>query len=305
MRKLLLAIALAGVAGAATAQPCGGSGVGLQVLGSGGPELQAKRAGSGYLLWLDGKARVLVNAGGGTALRVGESGARLADLDAVLFTGLQADHAADLPALVQASRFENRERALPVFGPSGNRFMPSTVTFVRSLFDSTRGAFRHLGEFLSPLDKSSYKLEPHDVRDPPAKIGMPASRTRSVLPVFANERMRITAATVTAGNAPALVFRIEAGGKSVVAGMDADRAALTVLASGADLLIAALPPGENRDSKVLPALARIAQDTRTRQLVLAQLAPTVSGHEEQILAAIRQGYTGTAQLADDLACFLP
>ena len=38
---------------------------------------------------MDGKARVLVDAGGGSALRFGESGAQMADLDVVLFTHLQ------------------------------------------------------------------------------------------------------------------------------------------------------------------------------------------------------------------------
>jgi hypothetical protein len=36
---------------AAEAQTCGGEGVSVQVLGSGGPELQDKRASSSYLIW--------------------------------------------------------------------------------------------------------------------------------------------------------------------------------------------------------------------------------------------------------------
>ncbi|MGC1299205.1 MAG: hypothetical protein WA869_29625, partial [Alloacidobacterium sp.] len=38
----------------ADAQACGGEGVAVQVLGSGGPELQDKRASSSYLVWQDG-----------------------------------------------------------------------------------------------------------------------------------------------------------------------------------------------------------------------------------------------------------
>jgi hypothetical protein len=44
----------------ADAQTCGGEGIAVQVLGSGGPELQDKRASSSYLVWQDGQARVLV-----------------------------------------------------------------------------------------------------------------------------------------------------------------------------------------------------------------------------------------------------
>jgi hypothetical protein len=53
------------------AQTCGAEGVAVQVLGSGGSELQEKRASSCYLVWQDGQARVLVDAGGASALRFG------------------------------------------------------------------------------------------------------------------------------------------------------------------------------------------------------------------------------------------
>ena len=40
---------------------CGAHGVWLQVLGSGGPELDDGRASSGYVIWRDGKARIIVD----------------------------------------------------------------------------------------------------------------------------------------------------------------------------------------------------------------------------------------------------
>src|ERR1700746_2102805 len=70
----------------AAAQSCGPQGVAVQVLGSGGPELQDKRASSSYLVWQDGRARVIVDAGGGSALRFGESGAQMSPLELLLFT---------------------------------------------------------------------------------------------------------------------------------------------------------------------------------------------------------------------------
>ena len=77
------------------AQSCGSKGVAVQVLGSGGPELQDKRASSSYLVWQDGRARVIVDAGGGSALRFGESGAQMSDPDVILFTHFHVDHSAD------------------------------------------------------------------------------------------------------------------------------------------------------------------------------------------------------------------
>src|SRR4029077_12291613 len=46
----------------AEAQSCRSQGIAVQVLGSGGPELQDKRASSSYLLWQDGRARVVLDA---------------------------------------------------------------------------------------------------------------------------------------------------------------------------------------------------------------------------------------------------
>jgi phosphoribosyl 1,2-cyclic phosphodiesterase len=76
----------------ASAQSCGAQGVAVQVLGSGGPELQDKRASSSYLVWENGQARVLVDAGGGSALRFGESGAQMSQLDVLLFSHFHVDH---------------------------------------------------------------------------------------------------------------------------------------------------------------------------------------------------------------------
>ena len=105
----------------AAAQTCGTAApVQVQVLGSGGPELHDRRAASGYLVWIEGKARVLVDIGGGAALRFGESGATVSDLDVILLTRLHAGHSADLPALLEASLFEKRVRPLPIL-PAGKR----------------------------------------------------------------------------------------------------------------------------------------------------------------------------------------
>lgn len=153
---LLLCFAAAGAEAAAL---CGSSGVALQVLGSGGLEVQDKRASTSYLIWQDGKTRALIDSGGGSPLRFGESGADFVDLDVVLFTHLHADHSAGFPSLVKSSYFQDRRRPLPVFGPTGNRAFPATTAFVNALFDDKHGAFRYLSEFVDPKAQSSYKIE--------------------------------------------------------------------------------------------------------------------------------------------------
>src|SRR6202789_634708 len=75
----------------AMAQSCGTTGVAVQVLGSGGPETQDKRASTSYLIWEDGRARVILDAGGGSALRFGESGAQMSEADVFLFSHFHVD----------------------------------------------------------------------------------------------------------------------------------------------------------------------------------------------------------------------
>jgi ribonuclease BN (tRNA processing enzyme) len=135
---------------AATAQSCGSRGVAVQVLGSGGPEMQDKRASTSYLIWEDGRARVIVDAGSGSALRFGESGAQMSQLDVFLFSHFHIDHSGDFPGLIFSSWFEDRKRPLPVFGPSGNEYMPSTTEFVSDLFHEPHGAWRYLSDLLQP-----------------------------------------------------------------------------------------------------------------------------------------------------------
>ena len=313
IHRLLIVAVLLAATPFARAQNCDGAGVALQVLGSGGPELQTKRASSSYLVWLDGKARVLVDTGGGSALRFGESGAQMADLDVILFTHLHADHSADLPALIKSSWFEKRERPLPIYGPGDNRLMPSTVTFVRALFDGTRGAYRYLGEFISPLDKSSYKLEPRDVREPPPKIGAPRRKEPAILPVFKNDRVRVQAVTVAHGQLPALAFRVDAGDKTLVFSGDTngDGNGLPALAAGADLFVAHNAVAEDatgveRALHMPPSvIGKIAQTAKAKHLALSHRMLRTLGKEDETLASIRKSYSGTVSFADDLACFRP
>src|ERR1700733_2441422 len=147
----------------AAAQSCGAHGVAIQVLGSGGPELEDKRASSSYLVWENGQARVLIDAGGGSALRFGESGAQMSQLDVLLFTHFHVDHSGDFPTLIFSSWFGDRKRPLPIYGPPGNDFMPSTTEFVSDLFGDEHGAYRYLSELLVPGEEGSYKMQPHNV----------------------------------------------------------------------------------------------------------------------------------------------
>ncbi len=292
---------------------CGTAEVAVQVLGSGGPELTDKRASSSYLVWIGGKPRVLVDIGGGAALRFGESGATVSDLDVILLTHLHVDHTADLPALVKASFFEDRTRPLPVYGPTGNKFMPSTVTFVRSLFDSTRGAYRYLGDFLSPMSRNTYKLQPQDVGEIRDKIRVPRKTGDKIWTVFGNDRLRISAAAVAHGSVPALAWRIEAGSKSMVFSGDTNGEGdyLPRLARQADILVAhnAVPEDASGVERLLhmppSVIGRLAREAGVKQLVLSHRMRRTLGHETETLDSIKKSYAGPVTFANDLDCFTP
>ena len=86
----------------ASAQSCRATGVAVQILGSGGPRMSHDRASSSYLVWVDGRSKILVDAGGGAFLRFGQADARIDDLSLIAISHLHPDHVSDLPALLWA-----------------------------------------------------------------------------------------------------------------------------------------------------------------------------------------------------------
>ncbi|MDH4134969.1 MAG: hypothetical protein OEV31_09255 [Gammaproteobacteria bacterium] len=301
---LLLGTLLSITAAPSRAQPCGNSGIALQTLGTNEGGLGPKRAGSSSLLWIDGRARILIDAGSGSALRLAQSDARISDLDAIIFTTLLTDYSADLPAIVLAARRAGRTRTLPVFGPPGGRGMPSTVGFVRDLFDSTRGAWRHLGEHLAPLAKGVYKLDPHDVRDAPARLGAAREPRRTLLPVPLGEGIKATALSALHAGTPELSWRIEADGKAVVfASLTGETDPLLPLIQDARLLVV-YGPVNSEVGKIAETFGRVAQTARVGQMILAHRRDGAA-HEEALLVALRKNFSGPVTLAEDLACFTP
>jgi ribonuclease BN (tRNA processing enzyme) len=284
----------------AAPQTCGSQGVVVQVLGSGGPELQDKRASSSYLIWQQGKARVLVDAGGGSALRFGESGAQMSQLDVLLFTHFHVDHSGDFAALIKSSWFEDRDRPLPIYGPAGHGFMPATTEFVSDFFGNKRGAYRYLSELFVPEEEGSYKLQPHNV--------MAGSTPAEV---FRSGDINVRAVSVVHGAVPALAWRIEAGGKLIVFSGDTngEGEGLARLAANADLFIAhnAVPEGaagiERRLHMPPSVIGQIAADAHVKRLVLSHRMMRTLGKEEQTRAEIKKRYSGPMQFANDLDCF--
>jgi len=297
---LLASLSPLRTASLASAQSCGSAGLAVQVLGSGGPELQDKRASSSYLVWDHGHARVMVDAGGGSALRFGESSARMSDLDVFLFSHFHVDHSGGFPALVFSSWFGDRRRPLPVFGPPGNDIMPSTVEFVHDLFSDPHGAWRYLSEMVEPNPDGTYELQPHNV-----------VAGSTPLSVFHDALVTVDTVRVIHGDFPALAWRVQIGGKRIVFSGDTNGEGdgLTRLAMNADLLVAhnAVPQnatGLERRLHMPPSvIGSTAANAHVRQLVLSHRMLRTLGRENETQTEIRRHYAGTLAFANDLDCF--
>ncbi|NND65915.1 MAG: MBL fold metallo-hydrolase [Gammaproteobacteria bacterium] len=300
---------------AANAEICAApNGVTLQVLGSGGPELDDRRASSSYVVWIDGKSRVLVDAGGGSALYFGQSGAQVRELDAILFTHFHVDHSVDFPALIKSSFFESpkRERWLPIYGPDGNEKMPSTKEFLRSLFNAETGVYRYLSDHIAEkrgVDNESFELVPRNVQ---------LDRTR---PVFIHrfEDLEILAIPVDHGPIPAVAYRVNwidvesnvIKASVVFSGdMNATSGHLEKLAKEADVLVAHNAITNDTTGMALNlhmtplAIGEIAAEAKVGRVVLSHRMLRALGHEPETLEAIEKNYSGAVNFADDNDCFV-
>ena len=278
---------------------CGENGLWLQVLGSGGPELDDGRASSGYVIWNKGKARLLVDIGSGSMFQFEQSGASLNDLDAVMLSHMHVDHSNDLPALIKASFFSNRNSDLYVYGPSGNSFMPSATNFVQNLFGDDKGAYQYLSSYLDGSD--SYRLLPRDIDV--------TSKAEKV--VLANSHYRLTAVPVHHGSIPALAWRVEIAGKIIVFSGDMSNRndTLVTLAKQADLLVAhnAVPEGARGIAGNLhmppSVIGQIAAKAQVKQLVISHRMNRTIGQEDNSTVQIRKQYSGPMKFSNHLQCF--
>jgi ribonuclease BN (tRNA processing enzyme) len=285
---------------AAVAECVTEQGISLQVLGSGGPEMDDRRASSGYLVWQGDRAIILVDAGSGTALNFEKSGADLTHLKAVLFTHFHVDHSVDFPSLVKASYFTEREVDLPVYGPAGNEFMPPASEFVANLLGEG-GAYPYLKGYLNDDSDEDYKITVTDVPLSPRKI------QRYQL----GHHISLSAVPVHHGPLPAIAWRVDMGGCSLSFGGDLSNRydTLTGLAKGSDLLVAnnAIPEGATGAARSLhmppSEIGRVASTAAVGQLILSHRMQRTLGREQQTVTEIRKYFSGPVLFANDLDRF--
>ena len=275
------------------------------VLGSGGPGAVG-RAGSSFLVLIDGTPRILVDAGPGSFVRLGETGLPFGAVDTILFTHLHADHAGELPGIVKARAVAARSNiTFRVFGPQGHAagpdaaYFPATSRLVDLLFGK-EGAFGYLSDFAGHVDFSV-----KDLRAAPSKDAKPEL-------ILSENGIEIRAIPGHHRDAPAVIYRVDYHGHSVTFTGDVDSNGwpdLEAIAKGTNLLVfntvvldpPAAPPILYTLHTAPSDIGRIAKETGAGKLLLAHLSPATDGNRPDVEASIRKSYAGPITFAEDKA----
>jgi len=300
----LLALGLVVDAGAQSASSSAAApALSLVVLGSGGPGATG-RAGSSYLVLVDGTPRILVDAGPGSFARLSEAKLSLAKVDVVLLTHLHVDHVGELPGLFKARAVSsNGPIRFQVFGPDGRKgsgddaSFPSTTRFIDLLF-GTDGAFGYLRNFSAPMTTL-----PTDI---PATPHADAAPTK----VYAEADLVVSAIAGHHRDAPAVIYRIDHAGKSITFSGDIDAEGLPDLrriSKGTSLLVFNTvvldPPGSPAILYTLhtppKVIGEIADEAHAGKLLLSHLSPVIDKAQEAVSESISGRYKGTVVFATD------
>lgn len=273
------------------------SGVALQILGSGGPIADDARASTSYVIWVDGKSKVLIDVGAGAFLRFGEAGASFNELEFVGLSHFHTDHSSDFPALLKSGNFSGRDRDLVVAGPDGSDRFPGLNDFLNSLLDPETGAYRYLAGYLD----GSAGLARLDARE---------VSSREVVRVIAEDSIQVDALHVPHGIVPALAFRVTAGDTSVVFATDQNGTdeRFVEFAKGAAALVMhmVIPEDATGVATRLHAkpgrIGEIARDAAPGKLVLSHFMARSLRDLEANVERVRRRYRGDTVVAEDLAC---
>ncbi|MEH6912398.1 MAG: MBL fold metallo-hydrolase [Oceanicoccus sp.] len=297
----------------------------VMVLGSGGPmATSAGRASAGYLIFTDGSPRVLMDVGGGTYQRLAESGVNIKDLDTVLLSHLHIDHTGDLSSVIKTVYFHNniagtsRKKPINIHGPSENGIpfpktailqYPHTSDYVDGYYAMPNGVERYMNLFPTAISRGASKFS-YTVNDLASKVN--DADEQEVLK--AEDGLTITAIAVDHGPVPALAFRVEYKGYSIVYSGDTGSRGpnMITIAKNADLLIYDTAITDSLPANPLfhvlhtppTRIGEVAYAAKVKKLLLSHITPITGPRMEEVKTAIRtKKYTGKIAIAKDLQVY--
>lgn len=296
MRALLIVSLMLAGATAPGAQASGTKpGLEVVVFGSGGPRAFG-RSGSSYILLVDGAPRILLDAGPGAFVRIGELNINLQQVDIVLLTHLHIDHSGDLAAFFNARALtSDGPIKYRVFGPDGSGLFPKTSRFV-DLLVGDKGSFAY--------QKTFGARETFEVRD------LAIDLNTGVTKIVDENGLIVEEIATHHGDCPSVAYRITYHDKSVVFSGDMDASAvsnLVRLATSADLLVfncAVLDP-PNSPSQLYELhtppkkIGETAKESGVGSLLLSHTAPDVEESKNDVMKSIHTFFTGPVEFATD------
>jgi len=285
----------------------------ITLLGTGSPLPSGNRCGAGQLV-VSGGTPVLVDCGWGAARRLIATGAAIGAIDNVFFTHMHSDHITDFPDFMMMRwTLGGATNPLHVFGPEGTR--EAVEGFRAGLNPDVRYRFAHHGEKLA---REGMDVVVHEV-PATAAVAHIAEVGGIAVGSFEVDHRPVV---------PALGFKVEAQGKSVVFSGDTVRVqSLVDAARGADMLVSeALHLGmmddrikllratnNDRQAEILveactyhaPTLhvAEMARDAGVGRLVLSHLIPPIPDDGppvERFVEGMSEIYRGPITVGTDM-----
>ncbi len=294
-RRLVAGILVTAMTLALGVRAAHGQEITVTLLGTGNPVPAMNRFGPSTLVEV-GTHRFLFDAGRGALQRLTQLKVRWADIDGVFLTHLHSDHVVGFPDLWLTGWLvaPGRDRALPVWGPEGTASLLANLTTAFA-FDI---GVRQADDRASP---EGVRLVGHEVHE-----GI----------VYQQDGVTITAFDVDhAPVAPALGYRIDYGGRSVVLSGDT-RVSENLIrhATGVDLLVhEVVSPESMRRSGRNPERVQSVIDHHTTAeqagMVFAKVKPRLAVYShigqpdatpDELLLATRKAYAGPVEVGEDL-----
>ena len=270
----------------------------VMVLGSGGPvATPAGRASAGYLIFTDGKPRILMDIGGGGFQRLAKSGINVKDLDIILLSHLHIDHTGDLSSVLKTVYFHNvgagvtRDAPFHIYGPVANGApfpgtdiaqYPSSTEYLDAHYAMPGGVERYLNIFTKAIQAGTFAYEAHDL---PSDWGV-AKKTKVLTQGKGPNKLVVTAIAVKHGPVPAVAYRIDYKGHSIVYSGDTNSESdnMIKLARKADLLFYDTAIMDTHPNPVMLQLhttptrmGQVAAAADVDKLVLSHITPNTEG----------------------------
>jgi len=265
---------------------CSERGVQVQILGSGGPGPSAGRASAGYVVWIDGESRIMVDAGSGTKDQFHASGASLEDIELIALSHLHPDHSAELPAILWPDGSQAR-----LSGPIGSDGFPSITEFLARLFGEN-GAFPVLAGRVE-VDVVTIDTSSGDVSD-----------------VWNVDDIQVRGIGVPHANVPTIGYRVDVGDASIAFASDQNGLDPTFydFIQGVDVLVIHMTVGEDVSGfgaqlHAKPsAWGRMAAQGNVGQVLVSHISAPAPQVLEPRLDVLRDHYSGPVTTGADLLC---